>query len=349
MSPIARKLGLAAASFVAAAALLTGCAGPADEATAGQDGYGSLDIQLSFVKNTQNAGEYMADSRGYYSEEGFAPVTLVAGPTAIEAAIATGSADIGFSSVLGSATAITAEEMPIAIIGAIYAKNAFTVMSMAGANAIETPADLEGKRIGVTAGTAQLMVEALAEANGVDPGTITFVPAEGNTALLTGGDVDGYFGLETNEFIVLTQAGHDVVSLPLATNGLPLAGTSFAVSRDAIANQREELKAFLRAEIRGWMDAIADPEAGARLALDVYGADLGLTEAKELAQAEAQIPHILTDQARKTGLFLLSPLQIEENIAALTLAGFDIDADDLFDMSLLEEIYAEEPDLAVAP
>lgn len=311
--------------------------------------YGALTVQLSFVKNTQNAGEYMADNNGYYAAEGFDPVNLIAGPTAVEAAVATGAADVSFSTVLGSATAISSEDMPIKIIGAIYAKNAFTVMSMAGSGAITTPADLAGKRIGVTAGTAQLLVEALAKANGVDPASITFVPAEGNAALLTSGEVDGYFGLETNELLVLQQAGNDIVSLPLATNGLPLSGSVFAVTDEAIANDRDKLKAYLRAEILGWKDAIADPEAGARLALDEYGADLGLNEAKELAQAKAQVANVLTEQAETTGLFFLGDAQIEANIAALGLAGVNIDAADLFDMSLLEEIYADEPALAVAP
>ncbi len=337
-------------AVLAAAALLSGCTstGTTDEEGGASDSYGALEIQLSFVKNTQNAGEYMADSQEYYADAGFDPVTLIAGPTAVEASVATGTADVAFSTVLGAATAITSEDMPIKIVGAIYAKNAFTVISLAD-DPIETPADLEGKTIGVTAGTAQLMVEALAEANGVDPASITFAPAEGNTALLTGGDVDGYFGLETNELIVLEQAGNDVVSLPLADNGLPISGSVFAVTDESITQDREKVKAFLRAEILGWKDAIADPEAGARLALDEYGADLGLTEEKELAQADAQIANIRTDQAKETGLFLLSDEQIEENLDALTIAGVDIAADDLFDMSLLEEIYEEDPDLAVTP
>ncbi len=344
---MSRFLRTALVATVAAAALaLGGCASTdAPAATATEDAsYGPLKVQLSFVKNTQNAGEYMADSEGFYEAEGFSPVTLIAGPTAIEAAVASGAAHIGFSSPIGAGTAISNEQMPITLVGSIYGLNAFTVMSMAD-NPITTPADLEGKRIGVTAGTAQIMVEALATTNGVDPSTIEFVPAEGNTALLTSGEVDGYWGLETNELIVLRQAGHDVVSLPLSQHGLPLAGASFAVSQEMIEENRELVKAYLRAEILGWKAAIADPEAGARLALDVYGSELGLNEAKELEQATAQIPFILTPQAAKTGLFLLTPEQIDANIAALKLAGIDVDADELFDMSLLEEIYEENPEL----
>ena len=43
---------------------------------------------------------------------------------------------------------------------------------------------------------------------------------------------------------------------------------------EMIANEPEKVKAFLAAEIRGWKDAVADPEEGARLAVEEYGADL---------------------------------------------------------------------------
>lgn len=335
--------GLATLGTITALATLTACGGSSD---AEEDAsYGDLSVQLSFVKNSQNSGEYIADSEGFYTDEGFDSVDLVAGPTAVEASVASGSADVGFSTALTAANVIASEEMPVKIVGSTYQMNAFTILSLAGENEISTPADLEGKRIGVTAGTAQTIVEALARANDIDPASITFVPAEGNPALLTNGEVDGYFGLDTNERIVLEQDGEDVVSLKLADNGLPFAGTSVIVTDEAIADDRERVKAFLRAEIRGWAEAVADPKAGADLALETYGADLGLDADKEIEQAEVQTDYVYPESAQETGLFLLSPEEIEENIEAISYADVDIAAEDLFDMSLLEEIYEEDPDL----
>ena len=42
------------------------------------------------------------------------------------------------------------------------------------------------------------------------------------------------------------------------------------------------------ATIKGWKDALADPAESARLAVEDYGKELGLTMAKEKGQAEAQ-------------------------------------------------------------
>lgn len=356
MSTRFRRALLTASAAVLLATLASCASGASDDASDGasagassssgdEASYGDLALQLSFVKNSQNSGEYIADTEGYYADAGFSSVDLIAGPTAVEASVVSGNADVGFSTVLGAAKVIDAEEMPVKIVGVIYQHNAFTILSMDGPTALRTPADLEGARIGVTAGTAQTIVEALAKANGVDPSTITFVPAEGNPALLTGGEVDGYFGLDTNERIVLEQQGEQIVSLPLAANGLPLGGTSFLVTQEAIDTDRERVKAFLMAEIRGWSDAVADPQEGVDLALSTYGADLGLNPEKEAAQGVLQLDYVYPESVQETGLFLLTPEAIETNIEALTFAGIEIAPEDLFDMSLLEEIYAENPDL----
>lgn len=334
--------GVFATLLAATTLAATACSGGGDS----DSDASTLSVQLSFIKNTQNAGEYMADSNGHYEDAGFTTVNLIAGPTAVEQSVTTGKSTVAMSTAVGAASAITSEKMPIKIIGSVYSKNAFTVMSMDGPRAIHTPKDLAGKKIAVTAGTAQSIVDALARANDVDPSSITFVPAQGDTSILTSGEVDGYFGLATNELITLTQAGEKVVSLPLADNGLPLAGTSFAVSQDMIDNHRDELKAFLRAEIQGWRDAIADPGAGAQLALTKYGADLGLDEKKKSQQAKDQIAFIANSETEDGQLFRLSDRTMSDSIASLKLAGIDITEDDLFDMSLLDEVYAENPELA---
>lgn len=215
---------------------------------------------------------------------------------------------------------------------------------MEGPNAIRTPADLEGARIAVTPGTAQSMVEGLARANDIDPSTITFVPA-GETAVLTTGEVDGFHGLTANQLIDLERAGHDVVSLQLSDHGMPFAGASYAVSQESLEENRDNLKKFLVASIRGWRAAIADPAYGADLATDVYGVDLGLDPEKELLQAEAQISFIENDYTNPDELFRLTDEAMDANVESLRLAGINVTKDELFDMSLLDEVYEENPEL----
>lgn len=304
----------------------------------------ALRIQLSFIKNSQNAGEYIADHEGYYEDAGFNKVDLIAGPTAVEQSAAAGHSTVAGSTALGAANAIDAEGMPIKIIGAIYAVNAFTILSMDGPNAIRTPQDLEGARIAVTPGTAQSMVEGLARANGVDPSTITFVPA-GETSVLTSGEVDGFHGLSANQGIQLEQAGNDITYLNLADHGMPFAGAAYAVSEESLKDNRDNLKKFLEASIRGWREAIDDPQLGTDLTLEDYGSDLGLDPTSEQLQSEAQIEFIDNDYTNPGELFRLTDEAMDENVESLGLSGIDVTKDELFDMNLLDEVYEENPEL----
>ena len=131
-----------------------------------------------------------------------------------------------------------------------------------------------------------------------------------------------------------------------ADNGLPFVAEAFIVTQDSIDNRREELKAFLWATIRGWKDAIANPDEGARLAVEVYGKDLGLDINKERQQSKAQNDLlVLTDETKANGLLTISASLQEQNIQTLARAGYTITAAQLFDMSLLAELYAEHPEL----
>jgi len=105
------------------------------------------------------------------------------------------------------------------------------------------------------------------------------------------------------------------------------------------------LKAFLAAEIKGWTDAVNDAEAGAALAVDVYGKDLGLDPEKAVAGSVAQNLLIDTEETRENGLFTVSEKLQKETIATLERAGITVTADVLFDMSLLAEVYEQYPEL----
>jgi hypothetical protein len=59
---------------------------------------------------------------------------------------------------------------------------------------------------------------------------------------------------------------------------------------------------------------------------------------------------MVTDETRTNGLFTMSQASIDKNMDSLALSGLtDVNKNDLFDNSLLEEIYAEHPDLKTPP
>lgn len=334
---------LAIAAVLATTLGLTACAGSTEESA---EGYGELAVQFSWIKNAEFAGEYLADANGYYAEAGFSSVNFIAGPTATAAVVLSGDVLVGLSDAVAVTPVILDEGAPLKIIGATYQKNPFTILSLKDGANIQTPQDLIGKKIGVQAGGNETLFDALLAANGIDASQVTKVPVEYDPAPLVNGEVDGFLAYVTNESITVENLGFATTNLLFADNGLPFVAEAFIVTQDSIDNRREELKAFLWATIRGWKDAIANPDEGARLAVEVYGKDLGLDINKERQQSKAQNDLlVLTDETKANGLLTISASLQEQNIQTLARAGYTITADQLFDMSLLAEVYAEHPEL----
>ena len=307
---------------------------------------GDITVQLSWIKNAEFAGEFFADSKGYFTDAGFSSVTLNAGPGATESIVLSGGADFGLSNAISVGQVVAEEDAPLKIVGTTFQKNPFTILSLTDGGDIATPADLVGKRIGVQAGPNEALFDALLAVNEIDPSQVTKVPVEYDPSPLVNGEVDGFLAYVTNESIIVESQGHEVTNLLFADNGLPFVAESVVTTDEMIANEPEKVKAFLAAEIRGWKDAVADPEEGARLAVEEYGKDLELDVDKEIQQATIQVDLVVTDETDANGLFTISEDLIAQNLATLAAAGIELEAEDLFDLSLLTELLEEQPDLA---
>lgn len=349
------RRGLTVAAVVAATGLLLAACGSSDadepKASGTSGDLGSLTVQFSWIKNAEFAGEFMADSKGYYKDVGFSSVNFLAGPVAQEEVVATGKADFGLSNAVSTGAAIANSDFPLKIVGTTYQKNPFTILSLADKGNIKTPQDLIGKKIGVQDPNLSLF-KALLAANGIDEDEVEIVPNGFDVAPLEDKQIDGLVAYITNESLLVAGHGFETVDLPFADNGLPFVAESVMTTDDMIANHPEKVKAFLEAEILGWKDACAGEagyEAGAKLAVETYGKEIDppLELDKEIAQAKQQCETLVnTEETKANGLFTISQDMIEANITSLKAAGIELKADDLFNVSLLEELLAEKPELA---
>ncbi|MBW8485655.1 ABC transporter substrate-binding protein [Actinomadura parmotrematis] len=340
------RRGLQGAGLVMAAPLLAAC-GDSDDAkgAGGGSGHGSLGIRLAWIKNVEFAGEYLADANGHYRAEGFSKVDLITGgpnATPAETDVVTGKAFAGLSSPDRVGAAVL-QGAPLKIIGSQYQKNPFAITSMAK-NPIKTPQDMIGKKIGVQA-TNEAVWNAFLKAAKIDPKQVTKVPVQFDPLPLTTGTVDGWMSYVTNEPNVLKLKGFDTHVMLLADNSYPLVGESYLVTTEAIEKNRDKIKAMLRAEIKGWKDSLKDPAAGAELAVDTYGKGLGLEVKEQTLESTSQNALILTADTKKNGIFTMTPELVQANISTLKFAGVDISAEQLFDLSILEEVYKEDPSL----
>jgi ABC-type nitrate/sulfonate/bicarbonate transport system substrate-binding protein len=317
-------------------------------ASAAKD-FGSAAIQLSWIKNIEFAGEYFADAKGYYTGSGFSSVTLTAGGaagTSAEAAVATKKAFVGLSAPNITAPAIL-KGAKLKTVATTYQKNPFCIVSI-DKKPIPDVASMKGKKIGVQAGGNTTIFEGLLKANNIDKSELTIVPVQYDPTVVTTGEVDGFMAYITNEPILLQGKGFKTTTFLFADYGLSFVAESYVVSQDTIDNDRDKLKALLKAEIKGWTNAVANPTQSATYATTKYGKDQNLVQDEQAKEATAQNGLIVSADSIKNGLFTMTDELIAANIKALGLTGVTITADQLFDMSVLKEVYSENPDLITA-
>ncbi|MCU1357775.1 MAG: transporter substrate-binding protein [Acidimicrobiales bacterium] len=320
-------------------------AGTSDTTGAGgSTDLGTLDYQLSWIKNVEFAGAYIADTNGYYTKAGFSKVNLMAGgpQVAQDAVVQSGKAFIGISSPDITAAAIN-KGADLIIIGAQYQKNPFAVMSLAS-KPIATPEDMYGKKIGVQA-TNEAVWNGFIKASGLDASKITKVPVQFDPQGLVNGEVDGWFSFVTNEPNLLKTQGVDTVTFLLNDHGYPYVSETMMVKASDIKKNPEKIKGALIGDIKGWNEAVAKPEVGANLAATKYGKDQKLDEAEQVLESKAQNKLVSTKDTDANGLFTITDALIADTIKSLAAGGVKISADKLFDMSLLEAVYKDDPSL----
>jgi ABC-type nitrate/sulfonate/bicarbonate transport system substrate-binding protein len=329
-------------SATAASAAASGSASASSTAAAD---LGALSYRLSWIKNVEFAGSYIADSKGYYKSAGFSSVNLISGgasATPMEADVQSGKALFGVSSpdITGAAIMKGAD---LIIIGAEYQKNPFAIMSMAK-TPILTAKDMYGKKIGVQVANTSVWTSFL-KAAGLDASKITVVPVQFDPTPLTQGTVDGWFSFITNEPNELRSKGFKVATFLLADQGYPLVSETYFTKKSTLTSSPDLVKAFLTAEIKGWKDSIADPALGAQLTVDTYGKGLGLTVPEQTQESATQNTLILTPATKASGLFTVSPALVEANLKTLATGGINLTEAQLFDFSILESIYKDDPSL----
>jgi hypothetical protein len=79
----------------------------------------------------------------------------------------------------------------------------------------------------------------------------------------------------------------------------------------------------------------------------VYGKDLGLAEAEQLLESKAQNTVVSTADTKANGLFTITDELADETIKTLALGGVTITKEQLFDLSVIKEVYAADPSLKV--
>jgi ABC-type nitrate/sulfonate/bicarbonate transport system substrate-binding protein len=287
---------LAAAIGLSPAASLFGAKAFADEA---------MTHQLGWIKSIQFGGHFAAIENGYFRDEGIDADFISGGPNGIgtDVAVATGQAMTSDTDVDGTIRA-RINGMPVKAFAAIMQKAPGAIMSLSS-KPIKTLQDLPGKTIALPDGVRP-QVNALLQANGLDPATVTYVPVGTDPGILAAGQVDGYYGWATNQGVMLQMRGVDIATAYMNDLGLPGYAGVLIATDDTIEKKRDLLIAWLRAEIKGWQWQLDHPDEMAELMVNKYG-QRGLDLEAQKAESRMMKDFLPVGAAAQHGLLWIEP------------------------------------------
>lgn len=250
---------------------------------------------------------FIAMDKGYFAEEGV-NVTIDTGAGSRESIprVATGAYQMGFGDI--NALIKLIDEQPDLKVKAVmmaYERPPLAVIGRVSRGVTTDPKSLEGKTLGAPPPDAAFgQWPAFAQVAGLDTSTIKIenVGFPVREPMLAQGQVDAIFGFSFSSVINLKAQGipaDDISLILMPENGLELYGNVVMVNTDFAEANPEAVRGVVRALVRGYLDAIADPAAAIPYVLKRNGV---LDEAVEVERLQMAVDgSIATPAVRANG------------------------------------------------
>ncbi len=281
-------------------------------------------LQLQWVTQAQFAGYYVALENGYYDEEGLDVTIQPGGPDiAPPQVLAGGGADIMLN-WMPSALAARERGLPVVNIAQPFARSGLMLTCWADAG-IESPEDLRGRTIGVWFfGNEYPFLSWMSQLG---------IPTEGGedgvTVLQQGFNVDPLLQRQAdcistmtyNEYWQVIDAGvsaDDLVTFKYEDQGVATLEDGMWVLEENLEDPDfvDRMVRFVRASMRGWEWAEANPDDAALIVLDYDETGAQTEEHQTRMMGEVAL---LT--AGSNGV--LDPAAYERTVATLLAGGSD--------------------------
>ena len=301
-------------SAAAALALSAGAAHAADKVT----------LQLKWVTQAQFAGYYVAKDKGFYDEEGLDVEIKAGGPDiSPPQVIAGGGADVVLD-WLPSALASREKGLPLVNIAQPF-KSSGMMLTCRKDTGITSPADFKGKTLGVWFfGNEYPFLSWMSQL-----GIPTEGGADGVTVLKQGFNVDPILNKQAdcvstmtyNEYWQIIDAGltsDDLIVFKYEDQGVSTLEDGMYVLEDNLNDPAfvEKMVKFVRASMKGWKYAEANPNEAA---------DIVLENDETGAQTEEHQQRMMGEIAKLTAGSngALDPADYERTVETLMKGGSD--------------------------
>jgi NitT/TauT family transport system substrate-binding protein len=267
----AARRGFAVVGFVAAVAVAAvGCddfssvpTGSPGAPTPGAIETPNLTVGLGYIPSVQFAQFYRAQLQGYYADAGLEVTFQNQIDPDLVRLLGDGTIDIGVADGTSIPPA-AGQSIPVRYVATIYARFPNVLVSSADSG-IESPADLEGKSVGIPGryGSSWIMLQAMLDSADLTPTDVDIreFPDFGQKVALQSGQVDAATAFANNEPVQLANEGFSPFVLTV-DEITPLPGPGLVVGETTLTSKPNTLRAFIAATLRAMKEIIADPEVG---------------------------------------------------------------------------------------
>ncbi|NIZ03197.1 ABC transporter substrate-binding protein [Thalassospira lucentensis] len=291
------------------------------------------DTELKFSLDWKYEGPaapyILAKKNGYYADEGL-DVTIDSGNGSVGAItrVASGAYDVSLADI-NSLVEFNASNPDRAMksIFMVYDRPPFALF-MLKKSGITKPEDLVGKTLGAPVFDAsRKLYPAFAEATGLKLDDVKWESMDPplREPMLVRGDVDAISGHYFTSILNLQAQGigkEDLTVFQYKDYGMDFYGNGILASPDMMENHPEELRGFLRAVVKGWRAAIADPASAIAALKEV---DPLIDPSLELQRLQMAIDeNVVTPATIKDGMGLVKTDRMAKAIDQVALAfGFE--------------------------
>jgi len=279
----------------------------------------SATTQLGWLRNGEYAPIMIAEAKGFFKAEGIDHKIVDGGPGKNPIPIvAVGQAQFGFATNgMQVVTARLAKDpVDVVAIGTLFQQAPTAYLSIAAPGAPPSkPKDMEGKTVGVQAGSEYLL-RAFAKKNGLDESKIKIVTAQATVEPLMVGKMDYFSGWVVNQTYQIEQEaakpdapptvkGKTWQALKLSDLGLAPYTDVIFTSGDTLKQNPELVKHYLAAVQKGMQYTIDHPEESIEILAKFPGQ---AEDAKKLAwRFKIQNALYQSDYSKKNGPLTMDP------------------------------------------
>ncbi|MFJ6677718.1 ABC transporter substrate-binding protein [Microbacterium sp. NPDC091382] len=291
-------LGFAAAAAAATLAI-SGCASGGGQPQSGGEGLTPVTLMLNWYPYGEHAPFYYGVEKGIFKEHGI-DLKIQAGQGSTKTAQAVGQGQVDFGWADTPAVLANIESgVSIKSVG-VFLQTTPSAVQVFADSGIETPADLVGKTIAVSAGDAPtttfplyLEAEGLSEADVKEQN----LDAAGKVAAMLSGRVDGLIGFAHDQGpTIAARSGKEVRYLRYSDAGLNFYSNGLVANTSTIADDPDLVKEMAEATSEAFAAAVADPEAAVG-AMD--GKDPQMPDADVLLHQWQETTELLNTDASK--------------------------------------------------